>query len=220
MATNEDWWTKTVQTAKRTITGVSMLLAPLLLLIGFVIHPPEPHDSAQLLDVISVNTARWNAAHLMFGLSMVLSIPAVVGLVGLLEHGGRGGGFGLIGASLAIIGVIFLTLFIGIELAMSAIASVPMEQHAAIEPAVQALVDFKGPLPVVFMGLSLNLGLFVLAVGLISMRAVPRWTSVAIIVAAVVLVGGLFNNAIGAVGATVLLGGLGAIGMRVLKLVQ
>lgn len=148
-----------------------MLLAPLLLLIGFVIHPPEPHDSAQLLDVISVNTARWNAAHLMFGLSMVLSIPAVVGLVGLLEHGGRGGGFGLIGASLAIIGVIFLTLFIGIELAMSAIASVPMEQHAAIEPAVQALVDFKGPLPVVFMGLSLNLGLFVLAVGLISMRA-------------------------------------------------
>ena len=126
----------------------------------------------------------------------------------------------MIGASLAIIGVIFLTLFIGIELAMSAIASVPMEQHAAIEPAVQALVDFKGPLPVVFMGLSLNLGLFVLAVGLISMRAVPRWTSVAIIVAAVVLVGGLFNNAIGAVGATVLLVGLGAIGMRVLKLVQ
>lgn len=197
-----------------------MLLAPLLLLIGFVIHPPEPHDSAQLLDVISANTARWNAAHLMFGPSMVLSIPAVVGLVRLLEHGGRGGGFGLIGASLAIIGVIFLTLFIGIELAMSAIASVPMEQHAAIEPAVQALVDFKGPLPVVFMGLSLNLGLFVLAVGLISMRAVPRWTSVAIIVAAVVLVGGLFNNAIGAVGATVLLVGLGAIGMRVLKLVQ
>ena len=197
-----------------------MLLAPLLLLIGFVIHPPESQDSAQLLDVISVNTARWNAAHLMFALSMVLSIPAVVGLVGLLEHRGRGGGLGLIGGSLAIVGVIFLTLFIGIELAMSAIASVPMEQHAAIEPAVQALVDFKGPLPVVFMGLSLNLGLFVLGVGLISTRAVPRWTSVAIIVAAVVLVGGLFNNAIGAVGATVLLVGLGAIGMRVLKLVQ
>ncbi len=80
----------------------------------------------------------------------------------------------MIGGSLAIVSVIFLTLFIGIEFAMSAIASVPMEQHAEIEPAIQALVDFKGPLPVVFVSLSLNLGLFVLGVGLISTETVPR----------------------------------------------
>jgi hypothetical protein len=205
-----------VETVKRTITGVSMLLAPLLLLVGFVFHPPEPHDAAQLLDVITTNTGRWNVAHLMFALSMVLSLPTIVGLMGLLERRG-GGRFVLVGGSLAIIGVIFLTLFIGIELAMSAIASVPVEQHAAVEPAMQALVDFKGPLPVVFVGLSLNVGLFVIGVGLISTQAAPGWVGVAIEAAAVVLVGGLFSNPIGAVGAAVLLVGLGMISLRVLK---
>jgi len=196
-----------------------MLLAPLLLLVGFAIHPPEPHDAAQLLKVIANNAGRWNVAHILFAFSMVLSIPATLGLMGLLEQR-NGARFGLIGGSLVIVGVIFLTLFVGIELAMSAIATIPVEQHARIEPAMRALIDFDGPLPVVFVGLSLNPGLFVLAVGLISTRAVPSWTSVAIEVAALVLVGGLFNNLIGAVGAAVLLVGLGTIGLRVLKLVQ
>ena len=194
-----------------------MLLAPLLLLVGFVVHPPGPHDAAQLLDVISTNTGRWNVAHLTFALSMVFSLPAIVGLMGLLEHRGGGGRFGLIGGSLAVVSVIFFTLFIGIELAMSAIASVPLEQHAAIEPAMQALVDFDGPLPLVFVCLSLNLGLLVLGVGLISTQAAPGWADVAIEVAAVVLAGGLFSNLIGAVGAAVLLVGLGMISLRVLK---
>ena len=100
---------------------------------------------------------------------------------------------------------------------MSAIASVPLEQHAAIEPAMQALVDFEGPLSLVFVGLSLNLGLLVLGVGLISTQAAPGWAGVAIEVAAVVLAGGLFSNLIGAVGAAVLLVGLGMISLRVLK---
>jgi hypothetical protein len=150
---------------------------------------------------------------------MVLSIPATLGLMDLLEHSG-GAGWGFIGGSLVIIGVIFLSLFIGVELAMSAIASIPVEEHSGIEAAMQALIDFNGPLPVVFVGLSLNLGLFVLGVGLLSTRAVPRWTGVAIEIAALVLVGGLFSNPIGAVGAAVLLVGLGTIGLEVLKSVR
>src|SRR5919107_1245941 len=202
-----------LDTVKRTIIGISMLLAPLLLLVGFVVHPPGPHDAAQLLDVISTNTGRWNVAHLTFALSMVFSLPAIVGLMRLLEHRGGGGRFGLIGGSLAVVSVIFFTLFIGIELAMSAIVSVPLEQHATIESAMQALVDFDGPLPLVFVCISLNLGLLVLGVGFISTQAAPGWAGVAIEVAAVVLAGGLFSNLIGAVGAAVLLVGLGMISL-------
>jgi len=194
-----------------------MLLAPLLLLVGFVVHPPEPYNGAQMLEVLANDAARWNVAHILFTLSMVLSIPATLGLMDLLERRG-GARFGLIGGGLVLVGVVFLTLYIGIDLAMSAIASIPVEQHARIEPAMQALIDFNGPLPVVFVGL--NLGLFVLAAGLISTRVVPRWKSVAIEVAAVVSVGGLFNNPVGAIGAAVLLVGLGFIGLRMLKPVQ
>ena len=196
-----------------------MLLAPLLLLVGFVVHPPEPYNGAQMLEVLANDAARWNAAHILFTLSMVLSIPATLGLMDLLERRG-GARFGLIGGALVLVGVVFLTLYIGIDLAISAIASIPVEQHARMEPAMQALIDFNGPLPVVFVGLSLNLGLFVLAAGLISTRVVPRWKSVAIEVAAVVSVGGLFNNPVGAIGAVVLLVGLGFIGLRVLKPAQ
>jgi hypothetical protein len=208
-----------VETAKRSIAGLSMLLAPLLLLVGFSIHPPEPHNGAQLLGVIANSSARWNAAHIMFAIAMVLSIPATLGLMDLLERTG-GAGFSFIGGSLVVIGVIFLTLLVGVELAMSAIAGIPLEEHAGAEPAMKALIDFEGPLPVVFVGLGLNLGLFVLGVGLLSRRAVPRWTGVAIEIAALVLVGGLFSNPVGAVGAAVLLVGLGAIGLRVLKTVR
>jgi len=194
-----------------------MLLAPLLLLVGFVVHPPEPYNGAQMLEVLANDAARWNVAHILFTLSMVLSIPATLGLMDLLERRG-GARFGLIGGGLVLVGVVFLTLYIGIDLVMSVIASIPVEQHARMEPAMQALIDFNGPLPVVFVGL--NLGLFVLAAGLISTRVVPRWKSVAIEVAAVVSVGGLFNNPVGAIGAAVLLVGLGFIGLRVLKPVQ
>ena len=84
-----------------------MLWAPLLLLVGFVVHPPELHDADQLLEIITTSAGRWNAAHLMFALSMGLSVPAIVGPMGLLEQRGRGGRLALIGGSLAIVGVIF-----------------------------------------------------------------------------------------------------------------
>lgn len=111
-----------------------MLWAPLLLLVGFVVHPPERHDADQLLEVITTSAGRWNAAHLMFALSMGLSIPAIVGPMGLLEQRGRGGRLALIGGSLAIVGVIFLTLFIGVELAMSAVASVRRSSMLQLNP--------------------------------------------------------------------------------------
>lgn len=54
--------------------------------------------------------------------------------------------------TLAAVGVAFFGIFIGVELAMSAIASVPLEQRARLQPGMQALIDFGGPLPVVLIG--------------------------------------------------------------------
>ena len=134
--------------------------------------------------------------------------------------GNRGAWFSIIGGLLAAVGVVFFGVFLGVELAMSAMVSAQIERYGGLELGMQALVDLEGALPVVFLGLSLNLGLIVLATGLFVTRAVPRWRSVAIAGASLVLVGGLFSNPIGAVGAAVLLVGLGAIGLQVLKLVR
>jgi hypothetical protein len=134
--------------------------------------------------------------------------------------GNRGAWFGFIGGLLAAVGVVFFGVFLGVELAMSAMVSAPIEWYGGLELGMQALVDLQGALPVVLLGLSLNLGLIVLTTGLFVTRAVPRWRSVAIAGASLVLVGGLFSNLIGAVGAAVLLVGLGAIGLQVLKLIR
>jgi hypothetical protein len=100
--------------------------------------------------VIGDDVARWNAAHILFAVSMALAIPAVLGPVRLL--GRRGAWFGLVDGTLAAVGVAFFGIFIGVELAMSAIASVPLEQRARLQPGMQALIDFGGPLPVVLIG--------------------------------------------------------------------
>jgi hypothetical protein len=207
-----------VEATKGVVGGLSMLLAPLLLLVGFAIHPPEPRSGAEAVEVIVDDPGRWNAAHIAFSFGMALSIPAVGGLVRLL--GNRGAWFSIIGGLLAAVGVVFFGVFLGVELAMSAMVSAQIERYGGLELGMQALVDLEGALPVVLLGLSLNLGLIVLATGLFVTRAVPRWRSVAIAGASLVLVGGLFSNQIGAVGAAVLLVGLGAIGLQVLKLVR
>jgi hypothetical protein len=168
-----------------------------------------------LLEVVANNASRWNVAHLLLSASTVLATPAALGLIGVLGH--RGAWFGFIGGTLVAIGVVFFGIFLGVEFAMSTIASVPTEQRAGLEAGMQALIDFEGPLPAVFLGISLNLGLVVMATRLFISRAVPRWTSVVIAGASLVLVGGVFSNPIGAVGAAALLVGLGAVGLRVLK---
>ena len=66
--------------------------------------------------------------------------------------GRRGAWFGLVDGTLAAVGVAFFGIFIGVELAMSAIASVPLEQRARLQPGMQALIDFGSPLPVVLIG--------------------------------------------------------------------
>jgi hypothetical protein len=207
-----------VEATKRVVGGLSMLLAPLMLLVGFAIHPPEPRSGAEAVEVIVDDSGRWNAAHIAFAFGMALSIPAVGGLVRLLGNGGAW--FGILGGLLAAVGVVFFGVFLGVELAMSAMVSTPIERYGGLELGMQALVDLEGALPVVLLGLSLNFGLIVLAMGQFVTRAVPRWRSVAIAGASLVLVGGLFSNLIGAVGAAVLLVGLSAIGLQVIKLVR
>jgi hypothetical protein len=80
--------------------------------------------------------------------------------------------------------------------------------------------DFKGALPVVFVGLSLNLGLIVMARGLFVTHAAPRPACILIAAASIALIGGLFSNSVGAVGAAMLAVGLGAVGLRMLKSVR
>jgi hypothetical protein len=116
--------------------------------------------------------------------------------------------------------VVFNSAFVGVELATSAAASASTGQYDGMEHWMGAIVDFKGALPVVFVGLSLNLGLIVMAMGLFVTHAAPRPACILIAAASTALIGGLFSNSVGAVGAAMLVVGLGTVGLRMIKSVR
>ncbi len=211
--------TGSTESLKRVGIGLSMILAPLLLTVGMAIHPPGGMASgAERLRVVVATSGRWNLAHILILASLVLFIPAMLGVIRLLRD--RGAWFGLIGGALVGIGVVFFGAFVGAEaLVPGAFASLPADQQAALAPGMQAIIDAEGALAIAaYLGPLIIPGLLVLAIGLFAARVVPRWMSVAMGVGALLLVGAfMISPQIGAVGAAVLLVGLGAIGLQVLK---
>ena len=62
---------------RKTVAGVCMIGAPLLLVIGMIIHPESKTDVGDQLAVISANMDEWYAAHLILAISLVLAVPAL-----------------------------------------------------------------------------------------------------------------------------------------------
>jgi hypothetical protein len=203
-----------VDTTKRAGAAVSLILAPLLLLVAFASHPADASTGVGELRVVVAQMDRWNLVHLLFLLSMALFILAAVALLGQLRVGGAW--YGLVGVALTVVGAVSFSGLFGAELAMGAMASLPIDQRGGLAPGFAAIAQMQGPLTITYLGLGLPLGLVTFAVGLVRTRVAPRWAGVAVAVAACALVGGLFDNAVGAAGAAFLLLGLGAVGLHLL----
>jgi hypothetical protein len=207
------------ESIKRLVKGASMTLAPLLLGVGFAIHPPQSTSGAEQLRIIAATSGRWDLAHVIILVSLVLFIPAVLGVMDFMQR--RGAWFGLIGGAFVAIGVVFFAAWVGAEgFASSTLASLPADQQAALAPAMHAIIDGKGALAFVDTTSVLLIGgLLVLAIGLFVARAVPRWMSVAMAVGVLLLViGASLGSQISLVGGCALLVvGMRAMGVQMLK---
>ena len=58
---------------RKTVAGVCMITAPLLLVIGLIVHPETKSDVGDQLAVIAGNMDEWYAAHLILAISLVLA---------------------------------------------------------------------------------------------------------------------------------------------------
>src|SRR3712207_1421121 len=102
---------------RKTIAGMCMIAAPVLLLVGMVIHPERKDDVGAQLGVVADNMDAWFAAHLILVISLVLAVPAVLGLMHMLRErevalGHVGGGLAMVGL-LATTGVVAIDGFVG-----------------------------------------------------------------------------------------------------------
>jgi hypothetical protein len=202
--------------SRKMLAGACMVVAPLVLLAATVIHPASDMDEAAQVATIADNLDAWYVAHLLALVAIVLTVPAVLGLMHMLRE--RQVALGHVGGGLALLGLLAYTGIVGIELAMWQMAGGGNTAEAVA--LLERLNETAGILiPFGVMAFGFALGMACLAVGLYRARAVQSWMAISVAVGSIA-----FGFAVAAalnwlaiVAAAFLVVGLGAIGRMVLR---
>jgi hypothetical protein len=94
---------------RRIVAGLCLIAAPLVLLLGFLIHPGA--GEAGLVQTIAEYPGRVEAANLAIIISSILFVPALLGLLRPVH--GRGVMLAHVGVALALLGVIGHAIWAG-----------------------------------------------------------------------------------------------------------
>ena len=200
----------------RRITAVTIIVAPVLFLVVNIIHPKEysRNHEAQQLQTIADNYTRWQLAHFLTFIVILVFVFTVVGLAFLLAERRRwqamfGGALGLLGL-VSLGGVLALDGFTWG--ALGQVTTWPGVDKHSIEEALLAVQQSHWNLPFYVGALSWLIGLVILATGLVSEHVVPRWAgwTFALGAALVGIEAAIANNAYFIVASAVLaIGGVG-----------
>ena len=201
---------------RKVLAGCAMVLAPAVLLVGTILHPATPAGESARVGAIATDGGLWMAAHLVLLAAVVLALPAVLGLMHMLRE--RMAAYGHIGGALALLGLLAFLGLVAIELVVGQMAmSGPRGGAVALLGTIGGSAAIT--VPFVWGTLAFALGMIVLGLGLYEARAVEWWQALGLALAGVALVIGplLASNVIAIVGALLLLGALGSIGIAVLR---
>ena len=160
------------------LTGWALVLAPLLILIGEVLHPQRSAVPAQQLAIVAQHPGAWYASHLLLFAGIVLTLPAVAGLVFLL--GGRTRRLAAVGAGLAIAGIACFAglLTIGFVVWQMASQDADRSQMAALFSRLFHAPGFIVPFQAV--PLTFAAGMVILAIALDRAAVTPRWVALSL----------------------------------------
>lgn len=200
---------------RRTLVGLCLIVAPLILLAASLIQPTSEGDEArEWLPELAEEPGRNDAATTLFIVGFVLLVPALIGLVHLIRE--RGIVLGHIGGVLAVLGsvlypVLFSTTFYDLSLA----ENLPVDQ--AVE-AQEGTEDYVGVyfifIPAIF---GWTLGLLLLSIALLRARLAPVWFLVLVVLANVAIFASNGESVIvAALGALLLLVAFGSLGLKIL----
>jgi hypothetical protein len=193
-----------------------MVLAPLFLLAAQIVSPKLDSDEAGQLSIVADHVDRWYLAAVLGLVSIVLAVPAVLGLMHMLRE--RRAAYGHVGGGLALLGLLA-------AMGGTAISMVVWQMVAggADRAEMVALLDrvnnTAGTVVPFYIGTFLfGLGMAVIALGLYLARAVYAPYCLALAAGAIVLVIGfpVASVAMTIVGAALLVVGFGSIGRIVL----
>src|SRR5919106_1264918 len=201
---------------RKTVAGMCMIAAPLLLLVGMVIHPERKTDEAEQLAIVNANLDEWFVSHLFVLAAFVLAVPAVLGLMHMLRE--REVAWGHIGGGLAVLGLLALVGLVTIDgLVLWQMASAG--EAAVMTALYESFTDTAGLfIPLFLLSFAFAAGTVVLAMGLVRARAVQAWMAAFVAIGVICLA--IANPAavgwLAIVGAAFLFVGLGSVGRLVL----
>lgn len=201
----------------RTLAGLSLIVAPLLLLLATVIGPDLSDDAAERLAEIADNEGRYVASGYLFLVGAWVFVPGLIGLWRLFR--GPRVTLGQLGAGLVLLGVITTIAFFGFG---------AYEYEAAqpdLDPAQMAQladnVDESGvttPLFIVTFVVGIGIGSLIVAWSLWRRQVVPPWAPAAIVVGTILGSVSEESVALGAIGFALLLVGFGGVGLKLLSM--
>jgi hypothetical protein len=194
------------------VAGACMVAAPLFLLVAAVIHPASGTSALSQAAAIATEPDAWYIAHLLALVSIVLAVPAVLGLMHMVRE--RQGVAGMVGGALAVLGLMAFVGVVAIEMVLWQ-AGPPAETAVLID----RLEDTAGiMIPFGVVSLGFGLGMIALAAGLYAARAVSALMAgcLAVGAAAVTIAPVLAIEWLVIAGAAVLALGFGMTGFMVL----
>jgi hypothetical protein len=179
-----------VQDAKRIGSGLCIIIFPIMLLLGFVLHPN--FFSFGMVRNVTEWVEEWRGVflfhfgHLLVLLAVPLIIAASVRFMSLLQD--RGAWLGFIGCIFGVFGAFMLAVDKGaLTLVLTALQTVPDNQFNAITPALQTLLDRAGWLGMTWLYALLIPGFILQSLGLIRAGMIKKWQGILIIIGLILL---------------------------------
>jgi hypothetical protein len=200
----------------RRITAAAVIVAPVLFLVVNIMHPKEytRNHEAQQIQSIAHNYTRWQLAHFLTFIAIMIFALVVCGLAWILYK--RLPGMAILGAVLGIWGLIALGGVLALDGftwgAIGQVSTWPTADYHTTELALMAVQQAKWGYPFYAGALLWIAGLLILTIGLIRTHLIPTvigWVF-ALGVVLVGIEGAVENNTYFIVAAAVLaIGGVG-----------
>jgi hypothetical protein len=202
-----------------TISGISILLFPFLLLIGFLLHPDilsleQIRTPEQLVNNFH-NNAIWHMGHLIVAFAIPFIIFSIMYFMNLLKKEGLS--YGIIGGICGIFGAVALGLDKGsLCLILSGFDTLPEAEFVGLIPYLQIFIDKPGLLMINWLFILIPLGVSFQTIGLIKEKQITRWQGLLIIIGLLLLINPDIEI-ISAVGTVLVILGIYPLGFKILK---
>jgi len=198
---------------RKMVAGFCMVMAPLFALVAFIVHPDAHSDESAQLSTVAAHMDAWYLSHLLLFISVVLAVPAALGLMHMLRE--REVAFGHLGGGLALMGLMAIAALIGMEMVTWQMGA---GAHTEMTSLLTRVNDATGiVIPFFIGGLLFGVGYLALGMGLYRARATASWAAICVIVGGIVFDVGMLTTSLpmAIVAAAFILVGQGSIGRMV-----